>query len=81
MSLRLVERPAVYRGQHGQPRPYPLQGLEKALRWPPPGRLAMKLVVHPRQVYRWRKYGLTAEQADELAVRCGLHPAEVWPDW
>lgn len=32
----------------------------------------------------WRQYrrdGLSAFQADRLAVRLGLHPAEVWTDW
>jgi len=30
---------------------------------------------------RWRECGLTVEAADRLAVRAGLHPAEVWPEW
>ena len=25
--------------------------------------------------------GLTDEQSDEWAIRCRLHPAEVWPNW
>lgn len=36
---------------------------------------------NPRQIIRWRQYGVTWAQADVLAVRLGLHPAEVWPDW
>jgi hypothetical protein len=43
---------------------------------------ARELGVHPRQVYRWRRYGVTWAQADELATRAGWHPAEVWgADW
>jgi len=42
---------------------------------------ARSLGVDRRQVYRWRRYGLTAAQADELATRLGLHPANVWPSW
>ena len=34
-----------------------------------------------RTLYRWRHSGLTLEQTDELAIRCGLHPSEVWPDF
>ncbi len=34
-----------------------------------------------RQVYRWRSYGLTDEQADRFAITIGSHPAIVWPDW
>lgn len=33
------------------------------------------------QVYRWRRYGVDRDQADEFAVKIGLHPAEVWPEW
>jgi hypothetical protein len=33
-----------------------------------------------QQVYRWRKIGVTADQADELAMRAGFHPFEVWPE-
>jgi len=25
--------------------------------------------------------GLTDQQADRAAVRCGYHPSEVWPEW
>lgn len=28
-----------------------------------------------------REHGLTDRQADTWAVRCGLHPAMVWPGW
>lgn len=44
--------------------------------------VARRLRVHGRQVQRWRDRGtITAFQADELATRLGLHPAQVWPDW
>lgn len=33
------------------------------------------------QLYRWRRTGLTVEQADVLAIRAGFHPAEVWSSW
>ena len=39
---------------------------------------AALLGVAPRTVTRWRLDGLTWAQADELAVRIGLHPLEVW---
>jgi hypothetical protein len=42
---------------------------------------AEALRLHPRQYYRLRRSGLTVEQADELAVAAGFHPAEVWPNW
>lgn len=29
----------------------------------------------------YRESGLSALVADRLAVRVGLHPAEVWSDW
>lgn len=43
---------------------------------------AIALGVHSRQVYRWRAGGLSWQKADELAVRIGLHPFDVWGrDW
>ncbi len=30
---------------------------------------------------RWRRRGLTFDQADLLAVRLQLHPGELWPHW
>jgi hypothetical protein len=41
-------------------------------------RTARTLGVDPRQVYRWRAGGLSWAKADELAVRIGLHPVDVW---
>lgn len=43
--------------------------------------LALRLRVHRRQLYRWRRYGVTIDQADTLAITAGYHPAEVWPQW
>lgn len=44
--------------------------------------IAAKLGIGVRQVHRLRRAGgLTEVQADELAVRLGLHPAEVWGHW
>lgn len=43
--------------------------------------VAACLDVHRRQCERWRRAGVTWAQADVLAVRIGLHPAEVWHDW
>lgn len=34
-----------------------------------------------RQLYRFMQYGVTHDQADQLAVALGLHPLNVWPDW
>lgn len=43
-------------------------------------RVAEQLGVHHRQIYRWRQTGVTADQADALAVRAHMHPLEVWPE-
>ena len=34
-----------------------------------------------KQIYRWREVGLFAEHADQVAVRLGYHPGELWPEW
>lgn len=43
--------------------------------------VARRVDVDSRQVYRWRKAGLTVDQADRLAVLAGFHPAEIWQQW
>lgn len=43
--------------------------------------LAEMLDVHPRQLERYRREGVTDSAADHLAVRAGAHPASVWPEW
>lgn len=43
--------------------------------------IALRLGVDRRQVYRWRESGVTVTQADELAVRLGCHPTELWADF
>lgn len=60
---------------------YPLADLEQLVDADSTLTLARRLGVHVRQLYRWRHRGLTAERADVLAVRIGLHPALVWPTW
>jgi hypothetical protein len=44
-------------------------------------RTAEVLDVDRQRVYRWTKRGLTADQADVIAIMFGLHPCLVWPDW
>lgn len=62
-------------------RPYPLAPLTSALGKPPAGILAARLGVSRRTVCRWKRQGLTECQADQAAVRAGLHPGIVWSEW
>jgi hypothetical protein len=50
-------------------------------RFPSMRAAAQGLGVHVRQLYRWRTYGVTADQADDLASSIGAHPSELWPEW
>jgi len=45
--------------------------------------MARLLGVHTAQVLRWRHgtHRIRVDVADRCAVRCGLHPGEVWPEW
>jgi plasmid maintenance system antidote protein VapI len=45
--------------------------------------VAIALGVHWRTVARWRRgrTRLNTITADRLAVRCGLHPSALWPEW
>lgn len=60
---------------------YPLEPLLDALGQPPLKTASRRLHTHPRQMYRWREYGIDEYQADRLAVTAGLHPGLVWRDW
>lgn len=60
----------------------PFEPLERLLSGSCAGATARTLGVDLRQIYRWRRQGVTWALADELAVRVGLHPAVVWGrDW
>ena len=56
----------------------PFSDLEAALGWPGTGALGRLLRCSSASVHRYRRWGLDVERADELAVRAGFHPAEVW---
>lgn len=45
------------------------------------GTLAQVLGVSGSTLTKYRSNGLTAKQADRLAVRAGLHPGNIWSDW
>jgi hypothetical protein len=59
-------------------RPFDMPTLERKMGSPRPGRTALRLGIQRRQLHRLRLSGLTVDQADELAVRAGFHPALVW---
>jgi hypothetical protein len=50
---------------------------------PRPGEDYWKTVlkVTTGHVSAFRKRGLNWQQADDLAIRIGLHPSLIWPDW
>lgn len=43
-----------------------------------PNRIASRLGVNTRQVYRWRNDGLTLRQAEVVAAELGLTPEMIW---
>lgn len=47
-----------------------------------PGKiLSDRLHVDRHTVYRWQREGLSVYQADRVAIRLGLHPVLIWPQW
>lgn len=42
------------------------------------GNLAALLGVSARTIYRWKKHGVPAKQADRAAISIGSHPAYIW---
>lgn len=43
--------------------------------------LGLQLGASRTTLRRWRTKGLTEDQADTLAIRCGWLPFEIWPEW
>lgn len=84
-EVRVQHRPRreILAAPRGEPRPYPFEALEAILGGAGASAraLAQRLSISHRSVSRWRRSGLTEAQADELAVRCGMHPCQVWPEW
>lgn len=71
----------LVRAERGQARFFPVQALERALGGVCGVQLVRLLRVHHRQLDRLRSSGLTYGQADELAMRAGFHPSEIWREW
>ena len=34
-----------------------------------------------RTIQRWKTTGVPLHSADQLAIRLGVHPANIWPQW
>lgn len=69
-----------------KPRPWPLAPLARRLGIPEGSKtetsqLVLRLGIDRRNIKRYRRWGLTTDQADTWARRADLHPAEVWPLW
>ena len=43
--------------------------------------LAALLGTSNARIGHYRKAGLTVDAADRMAVRLGMHPAQLWPSW
>ena len=67
--------------ERGEPRPFALEALERAIGPLSTRAMAQVLRASVSTVQSLRSTGLTVWQADRAACRFGLHPSEVWPDW
>ena len=67
-------------GGRKQPRPFLLQSLLDQLQTKP-STWASRWGVSGTDLKRYMAEGLTEYQADRYAVRAGLHPGDVWPEW
>ncbi len=77
----VTDQPRHY-GRKKAPRCFDFSQLEKVLGTDDKYVLADQLRVTPRTIQRIRARGaLTEAQADTYAVRAGLHPGNVWPNW
>lgn len=64
-----------------RPSSFPVEPLVAAAGVTSLAALARRCGVGGSQMRLYRENGMSARVADRLAVRVGLHPAEVWSDW
>jgi hypothetical protein len=76
--VRIEDLRAARARRRPEPRPFDLREIERVMGSSCTATTSTWLGLQRRQVYRLRLSGLTFSQADALAVRAGLHPADVW---
>lgn len=57
------------------------ENLDRLLRPASTIEAAERLGVSRRSLSRWRSDGISVPVADQVAIRAGYHPCEVWPEW
>jgi lambda repressor-like predicted transcriptional regulator len=67
--------------QYTHMRKFPAEALHSALGIASVRELAEACDVGRTQMQRYLRDGIPELAADRIAVRVGLHPGEVWPDW
>ena len=45
------------------------------------GYQANVLGVYPGTIHRWKRDGIPLRHADAAAIRIGLHPLDIWPEF
>jgi hypothetical protein len=63
------------------PAPFPRLPYAPLARYGEPTELGRQLGVHRTAVQHWKKRGVPEDRADEIAVKLGCHPCELWPGW
>lgn len=46
-----------------------------------PATIAKQTGINRQSVYRWRSDGIPIHTADRIAIRMGVHPLVIWPDF
>ena len=69
------------RTQYTDERRFPFAALVAAAGGVSTAELARRAGMHLRQMQRYAAAGVPERCADDVAVRLGLHPGEVWPEW
>ncbi len=62
-------------------RRYSADALRRALHFANISEFARAVEVDRAQMSRYMRDGFPPLAADTIAIRVGLHPSEVWPDW
>lgn len=69
------------KGRTGPPLYWPIQPLFEAAGTDQFGELAIRTGIATRTLHRSTTRGLTDITADKAAIRLGLHPLTIWPNW
>ena len=59
----------------------PIEPLERFVGGETQRQIAANAGINHRSLHLWRKNGISMIMADRVAIRLGVHPGCIWPQW